>query len=311
MTVMEGHAVISHDVLAPLRGRRRARGRRRPRARRGRAQRHHGVKVTRGRGRVRARAALALELGRRRAGTVGAAVQRASPTTSRAWPKSSASRRRRRRESPPPDRLSDRAVAGLTARDARSAPSVCHDCVWWQSRGEPDGLEGALDRAAEDDWGDWGTLYRDDDGRLLGSMQYGPAQLFPRAADLPAGPPSDDAVLVTCAYLVAAARRVGREVALPRGDRRGARPGREGARGVRLPLPGGRVDDERFLVHRTVFPRDFLDDFGFRRSARRAGSSSRRLELGGLAARRGGQAREGAAGRPGGVHAGAVAVPRP
>ena len=37
--------------------------------------------------------------------------------------------------------------------------------------------------------------YRDDDGRVLGSMQYGPASLFPRASDLPAGPPSDDAIL--------------------------------------------------------------------------------------------------------------------
>ena len=37
--------------------------------------------------------------------------------------------------------------------------------------------------------------------RCSGSMQYGPAGFFPRAADLPAGPPSDDAVLVTCAYL--------------------------------------------------------------------------------------------------------------
>ena len=35
---------------------------------------------------------------------------------------------------------------------------------------------------------------------------------------------------------------VGRAVALPRRDRRGAGQGREGARGVRLPLSGGRVD---------------------------------------------------------------------
>ena len=55
---------------------------------------------------------------------------------------------------------------------------------------------------AEEEWGAWGSVYRDDDGRVLGSMQYGPSSLFPRAADLPAGPPSDDAVLVTCAYLL-------------------------------------------------------------------------------------------------------------
>ena len=57
-------------------------------------------------------------------------------------------------------------------------------------------------RGTEEEWGAWGTVYYDDDGRLLGSMQYGPSDLFPRAAELPAGPPSEDAVLVTCAYLV-------------------------------------------------------------------------------------------------------------
>ena len=41
----------------------------------------------------------------------------------------------------------------------------------------------------EDDWGAWGTVYRDEHGNTLGSMQYGPAELFPRAAELPAGPP--------------------------------------------------------------------------------------------------------------------------
>ncbi len=41
----------------------------------------------------------------------------------------------------------------------------------------------------EDEWGAWGTVYHDADGRLLGSMQYGPARLFPRAYELPGGPP--------------------------------------------------------------------------------------------------------------------------
>jgi hypothetical protein len=46
--------------------------------------------------------------------------------------------------------------------------------------------------------------------------------------------------------------------------------------------PEGRSDYERFLVHRTVFPRDFLSDFGFQtvRSAGRVELA--RLELGGL-----------------------------
>jgi hypothetical protein len=93
-------------------------------------------------------------------------------------------------------------VSGLTGATLVTAPSVCQGCVWWQSR---TGREADKDRwreRIEDEWGAWGTLYFDDDGHLLGSMQYGPAELFPRAADLPAGPPSDDALLVTCAYLV-------------------------------------------------------------------------------------------------------------
>ena len=93
-------------------------------------------------------------------------------------------------------------VAGLTGVTLESAPDVCHGCVWWQSRpGKHTDKERWIEKA-ETEWGPWGTVYYDNDGRLLGSMQYGPAELFPRAAALPAGPPSADAVLVTCAYLV-------------------------------------------------------------------------------------------------------------
>ena len=92
-------------------------------------------------------------------------------------------------------------VAGLTGATLDTAPAVCHGCVWWQSRGRRERRQGRWSEKTEDEWGAWGPLYYDDDGRLLGSMQYGPAELFPRAAELPAGPPSDDAVLVTCAYL--------------------------------------------------------------------------------------------------------------
>ena len=88
-------------------------------------------------------------------------------------------------------------VAGLTGATLDQAPSVCHECVWWQSRS---GRHANKDRwrfRAEDEWGAWGALYHDDDGRLLGSIQYGRSDLFPRATELPAGPPSPDAVLVS------------------------------------------------------------------------------------------------------------------
>ena len=93
-------------------------------------------------------------------------------------------------------------VAGLTRGTIATAPSVCRACVWWQSRGNRTASKERWIERVEEESGEWGTIYYDDDGSVLGSMQYGPAGLFPRAADLPAGPPSDDAVLVTCAYLI-------------------------------------------------------------------------------------------------------------
>jgi len=93
-------------------------------------------------------------------------------------------------------------LAGLTKLTLETAPTVCHECVWWQTRGRR-----ALDKdrwmeKVELEFGAFGTVYYDADGRVLASMQYGPAPSFPRAYELPGGPPSSDAMLVTCAYLV-------------------------------------------------------------------------------------------------------------
>ena len=58
-------------------------------------------------------------------------------------------------------------VAGLNGVTLQTAPSVCRDCVWWQSRaGREVDKQRWLERA-EDERGAWGTLYFDDDGRLL------------------------------------------------------------------------------------------------------------------------------------------------
>jgi len=46
--------------------------------------------------------------------------------------------------------------------------------------------------------------------------------------------------------------------------------------------PEGESVEERFLVHRTVFPRDFLDEFGFTRVRSQGRVELCRLELGGL-----------------------------
>lgn len=174
-------------------------------------------------------------------------------------------------------------VTGLTGGTLERAPSVCQTCVWWQSRrGRTASKERWMERA-EEDWGAWGALYRDDDGKLLGSIQYGPARLFPRAAELPAGPPSEDAALITCVYLVSSATPwVEQSLFL-------AAIGEARDRGVKAletfayRYPEGESTYERFLVHRTVFPRDFLADFGFRPVRAQGRVELVRLDLGGLA----------------------------
>lgn len=173
-------------------------------------------------------------------------------------------------------------VQGLTGVTIAKAPAVCQGCVWWQSREDRTADKSRWIEGVEEEWGSWGTLYYDDDGRVLGSMQYGPAELFPRAAELPAGPPSDDAVLVTCAYLVDPSSPWVMQslflAAIGEARERGAKALETFA----YRYPEGESMTERFLVHKTIFPRDFLADFGFV-TIRAAGRVElARLDLGGL-----------------------------
>ena len=168
-------------------------------------------------------------------------------------------------------------VVGLTGATLETTPTVCHECVWWQSRGERKTDKRRWIEKIEDDWGAWGAVYHDDDGRLLGSMQFGPARFFPRANELPAGPPSQDAVLVTCAYLVEPTTPwVMQSLFLTAiGEARALEA-------FAYRYPEGESAYERFEVHRTVFPRDFLADFGFRTVRVQGRVELCRLELGGL-----------------------------
>src|SRR5919106_138895 len=165
---------------------------------------------------------------------------------------------------------------------AVNSPPVCVGCVFWQSRGHRSAATGRWAEKIEEDWGPWGTLYRGDGDRLLGFIQYGPAEHFPRAAELPAGPPSEDAVLVTCAYLVdMRAPWVLQSIFL-------SVIGEARDRGVKAletfgyRYPEGEDAYERFLVHRTIFPSDFLADFGFHAVRWEGDVALARLELGGL-----------------------------
>lgn len=173
-------------------------------------------------------------------------------------------------------------VVGLTGATLERAPAVCHDCVWWQTSGWRGPEKARWVERAEEEWGAWGFLYCDDDGRLLGSLQCGPAELFPRAHELPAGPPSAEAVLVTCAYLVDDSLPWVLQslvlAAIGESRDRGARALEAFAYRYRE----GESQAERFRVHRTVFPRDFLADFGFLPVRAQGRIELARLELGGL-----------------------------
>lgn len=175
-------------------------------------------------------------------------------------------------------------VRGLTGATLEHAPSVCHECVFWQSRSTRRANKERWIERVEDDWGAWGALYHDDDGRLLGSIQYGPAPLFPRADELPAGPPSEDALLVTCVYLVATSSPWVEQSLFLAAIGEARDKGAKALEAFAFRYPEGETTYERFVVHRTVFPRDFLADFGFQ-TVRTAGRVELvRLELGGLVA---------------------------
>jgi hypothetical protein len=173
-------------------------------------------------------------------------------------------------------------LAGLTGATLEHVPGVCHECVWWQSRSGRSTDKRKWIERAESDWGAWGTVYYDADGRVLGSMQYGPAELFPRASELPAGPVSEDAVLVTCAYLVETTSPwVTQSLFLAAiGDARDR--GAKALETFAYRYAEGESQYERFQVHKTIFPADFLGDFGFRTLRRSGFVELARLEFGGL-----------------------------
>jgi hypothetical protein len=174
-------------------------------------------------------------------------------------------------------------IEHLTRRTVGEAPPPCRTCMWWQTPGAERGDHERWTREMEDEVGPWGKLYLDGD-RVIGLIQYGPADRFPRARRQPAGPPGDGAALVTCAYLTDLQTPwVLQSLFL-------AAIGECKDRGFPvLEAFAYRYDaDEsfpaRFHGHRTIFPADFLRDFGFQ-TARTAGRVElARLDLRGIEA---------------------------
>jgi hypothetical protein len=154
--------------------------------------------------------------------------------------------------------------------------------MWWQTR--PGGRAGDRDRwtrEAEHAVGPWGKLYVDD-GRVTGVIQYAPSELFPRALTMPAGPPSRDAVLITCAYLTdVTSPWVLQSLFLAAIGETNDR-GYPALEAFAYRYGQGAEFGDRFLSHRTIFPVDFLRDFGFQPQRTAGRVELARLELRGL-----------------------------
>ena len=170
----------------------------------------------------------------------------------------------------------------VNAVSVRHTPPPCVECTFWQTRDGRSTDKARWAERVEDEWGAWGTLYYAENDRLLGFIQFAPSTHFPRGHDLPAGPPSADAVLIACAYLVDfSSPWVIQSLFL-------SVIGEARDRGVKAietfayRYPEGESGYERFFVHRTIFPSDFLADFGFYPLRWEGRVALARLELGGL-----------------------------
>lgn len=174
-------------------------------------------------------------------------------------------------------------ITSVTAATRSVLPAPCISCVFWQH----DRL--VSDERQKSAWaeafgrrhGAFGRVLRDGDS-FRGMVQFGPADAFPRALALPAGPPSRDAALITCTFLEgedpegscerllleALADLKAREVVA--------------VEAFALSYPDDASVAERFLGHHTLFDRAFLEGLGFSRVRGKGDVALMRIELGGL-----------------------------
>jgi hypothetical protein len=158
--------------------------------------------------------------------------------------------------------------------------------VFWQT------LRGGSDEAERDRWahrterafGPWGRVITHDDA-VIALVQYGPASVFPRAQVLPAGPPSRDAALITCAYVGGddPAGLVERLILEALADIKGR--GVAAIEVFAMRYPDEVPPDERAWLNHTLFDLAMLERLGFRPVRARGQVSLMRLELGTLVPR--------------------------
>lgn len=105
----------------------------------------------------------------------------------------------------------------LTPDRIAELPPGCSGCVFWESAEplpmtcgaacSPEAARAWVSKVAGE-WGDCGRVAFED-GQVLGFVKYAPPAFVPQARHMPAGPPADGAVLITCMHITADARQRG------------------------------------------------------------------------------------------------------
>lgn len=174
-------------------------------------------------------------------------------------------------------------ITSVTAATRSALPAPCVSCVFWQH----DRL--VSDERRKASWaesfgrrhGAFGRVLRDGPS-FRGMVQFGPADAFPRALALPAGPPGRNAALITCTFLEGEDPEGSCERLLLE-----ALADLKAREVVAVEAFALTYDDEvpaaeRFLGHHTLFDHAFLEGLGFAAVRERGDVSLMRIELGGL-----------------------------
>jgi len=155
-------------------------------------------------------------------------------------------------------------ITALTAATRGDLPPPCISCTFWQHDRvlSDERRKEAWAESAQRRHGGFGRVMREGPD-FRGMIQYGPAELFPRALALPAGPPTRDAALITCTFLEGddpegACERLLLEALADLKARDVA-----AVEAFALNYPDELPVAERFLGHHTLFDRAFLERFGF------------------------------------------------
>ncbi len=170
-----------------------------------------------------------------------------------------------------------RRIVPVTRQTIGDLPQPCRDCAFWEAGPGPRGLPGAAVAQAVlkaewvestgAAWGPCGLLAYVDEVPA-GYVMYAPPAFVPRAVAFPTSPISQDAVLLTAAYVLPEHRGAGLGRVLVQAAAKDLTQ-----RGVRA------IEAYGAVAQSCVLPPDFLESVGFVRVREHARNPRLRLDL--------------------------------